>query len=162
MTFWKKTKKIRFRPARQGPGPRARDQWTGPMGGPMDGPRARDHWRRPRARAQWTGPTGGPVARTHGGPMDRAQGPRALCICVRDTHAGGRRAGGRDNSTPTGVYPHTQDCFPVLRGTNIQCIWPLGEMPTLEEGTKAIGPKGHRAIGTQGRWGTMRPPHRAT
>ena len=86
-----------------GPGPMG-DQWTGPMGGPVDGPRARVQWTRaqgpgpvdqgpwgdqctgpmggpvdePRSREQWTGPMRGPVDRAHGGTSGRAQGPRAL------------------------------------------------------------------------------------
>ena len=90
--FWKNQKKVKNRaagrPAGQGPGPGTSgqgplgDQWTGPMGGPMDrahggtmgpGPRARDQG--PGTRDQ------GPGTRDQGqgtrdqGPGTRNQGP---------------------------------------------------------------------------------------
>ena len=69
-----------------GKGPRARDQWTGPRGGPVDraqgpGPVDRALGPGPVDRAQGPGPVDraqgpGPVDRAQGpGPVDRAQGP---------------------------------------------------------------------------------------
>ena len=80
-TFWNilgkkqrnKQKQISGQPDRaQGPGPRARDQWTGPKGGPMDRAQGRPNGQDPMGD-QWTGPKGGPMDRAQGGP--NGQGP---------------------------------------------------------------------------------------
>ena len=72
----KKRQKSGGRPAGR-TGPRARDQWPGPIGGPLDrahggtngqGPWG-DHWTVSRARDHWTGAQGP-------GPLDQGPGPR--------------------------------------------------------------------------------------
>ena len=43
----------RARGGTSGPGPWGTMQWTGPMGGPVDGPRARDRWTRALGPSPW-------------------------------------------------------------------------------------------------------------
>ena len=60
-------------------------------------------------------------------PRPASQPARQACGRAAGGRAGGwRAAGGRANSTSTGVHPPpTQDCYPALRGNNLICrfIW---------------------------------------
>ena len=55
-------------------GPRARDQWPGPKGGPVARAQGGPNGQGPRG-AQWPGPMGGPVDRAQGPGLGQGPGP---------------------------------------------------------------------------------------